>query len=430
MASSHLTLEVVVQEEDRLIARCLLRRGRYIIGQERKNEIVADAASISSRHARLTVASDEQFFLEDLGSANGTFVDGHPISDLTPVTLESHIALGQATLSFQRGGLPASVFRHLPEGFLRAARYALDEVMVEGRTSTIYEARDSVLHRRVALKVLHRDAQANPRQVLSFIRENQIVAQLAHSCILPVYDFGLDDEIGLFSATRFVEGESFGALLAGMASANRQAPQATLHGLLAIFLKICDALAFANARGVVHGTLHPDAVIFGRFGEVFVDHWAYAKIGAPIDNGHLPVHAPAATTQSPVSRCLAPEQAAGGDEFDERADVYALGTILFRILTLRHFNTGESEEEVIAQALQPVAPVAEALAAASLPPHLRGGIPERLALLCVKALAPNPDERVRSAHDLKAEVVHWLEQVIDAGSRQGSWKLSGLFGKK
>ena len=231
MASSQLALEAVVSQDDRLIARCLLRRGRYVIGQERKNEIVADDASISSRHARLTVASDESFSLEDLGSANGTFVDGRAITDLTPVTLESKVALGQTTLTFQRGGLPASVFRHLPEGFLRTSRYAVDEVMVEGRTSTIYEARDTVLHRRVALKVLHRAGQANPAQVLTFIRENQIVAQLAHSCILPVYDFGLDEEIGLFSATRFVEGESFGALLTGMASGDRQAPQATLLSL-------------------------------------------------------------------------------------------------------------------------------------------------------------------------------------------------------
>jgi serine/threonine-protein kinase len=148
------------------------------------------------------------------------------------------------------------------------------------------------------------------------------------------------------------------------------------------------------------------------------------------DPDQHPLQAPAATTQSPVSRCLAPEQAAGDVEFDERADVYALGTILFRILTLRHFNTGETEEEVIAQALQPVASAAEALAAASLPSHLRSGIPERLALLCVQALAQNRDERVHTAHELKAEVVHWLEHVVDAGSRQGSWKLSGLFGKK
>src|SRR5882672_2639206 len=117
VSSSFLALEAVVRQDDRLIARCLLRRGKYIIGQERKNEIVVDAESISGRHARLTVVSEEHLFLEDLGSANGTFVDGCAIEASTPITLESEIMVGDATLTFQRGGLPASVFRHLPENF-------------------------------------------------------------------------------------------------------------------------------------------------------------------------------------------------------------------------------------------------------------------------------------------------------------------------
>jgi len=431
MTNSHLALEAVVRQDDQVVARCLLRRGRYVIGQERKNEIVADAASISGRHARLTVASDEHFFIEDLGSANGTFVDGRAIADVTPVTLDSQIALGQATLCFQRGGLPASVFRHLPEGFLRTSRYAIEQVMIEGRTSSIYEARDTVLHRRVAMKVLHRACQANPAQVLAFVRENQIVAQLAHSCILPVYDFGLDGEIGLFSATRFVEGESLGGLLAGMASGDGQAPHATLLALLMIFLKVCDAVAFAQARGVVHSSLHPDAVIFGRFGEVFVDHWGYATLRPPPENGRTPLEAPETTARAPVSRCIAPEQAEAGSEIDPRADVYALGAILFRMLTLRHFNTGESEEDIVARALQPAPTPMEALAAAPPPAHLPGGfLPERLAAICARALSRNREERFATAHDVKSEIVQWLEQAAETSSRQHSWKLAGLFGKR
>ena len=258
MAVSNLAIEAVVRQGDRVIARCLIRRGRYVIGQERKNEIVADVESISAKHARLSVLSEEHFFLQDLGSANGTFVDGRPIREETAITVESDIMLGQVTLCFQRGGLPAAIFRHLPEGFLRTSRYALEKAMVEGHTSTIYEARDTVLHRRVALKVLHRDAQDNPTQVLNFVRENQVVAQLPHSCILPVYDFGLDGEIGLYSATRFVEGETLSGLLSGMATGEAKAPQATLQALLTIFMKMCDAVAFAHARGVVHASLQPD----------------------------------------------------------------------------------------------------------------------------------------------------------------------------
>jgi serine/threonine protein kinase len=431
MGISNLALEAVVRQNDRVIARCLIRRGRYVIGQERKNEIVADCESISARHARLSVVSDEHLFIEDLGSANGTFVDGQAIREETPITVESDIVLGQVNLSFQRGGLPAAVFKYLPEGFLKTSRYALEKAMVEGHTSTIYEARDTVLHRRVALKVLHRDAQDNPAQVLSFVRENQIVAQLPHSCILPVYDFGLDGEIGLYSATRFVEGETLSGLLSGMATDDGKAPQATLQSLLLIFMKMCDAAAFAHARGVVHGTLQPAAIIFGRFGEVFVDRWGFATLQPPSEDGRVPVEAPESTVLPPISRYSAPEQMVAGGEITPRTDVYSLGVILFRILTLRHFNNGDTEEQVVAQALQSKSKPIEAFGAAPPPSHVPAGyFPEALCTICARALNRNPAERYPSAHELKAEVAHWLEHLVDAGSRSLSKKSAGLFGKR
>jgi len=430
VSSSFLALEAVVRQDDRLIARCLLRRGRYIIGQERKNEIVVDAESISGRHARLTVASDEHLFLEDLGSANGTFVDGCAIEASTPITLESEIRVGDARLTFQRGGLPASVFRHLPENFLRTSRYALGEVIIQGRTSTIFEARDTVLQRRVAMKVLHRASQENVAQVLAFVRENQIVAQLAHSGILPVYDFGLDDEIGLYSATRFIEGESLASLLAGMVAGHSEAPHATLHSLLSIFLKACDAVAFAHASGVVHGCLHPEAIIFGRFGEVFVDHWGTARIGEPRDEEKTRLQAVELTAPPPISRCLAPEQASDVEEINARADVFALGAILFRILTLRNFNNGESEEEIVAETLHPTSSPADALAASPAPSHIAGGVlPERLAAVCAGALSFNREERFSTAHDLKLEIAHWLEQTADGGA-SSTRKRASLFSRR
>jgi len=412
MSDSFFALEAVVRQEDRVIARCLLRRGNYIIGQARKNEIAVEADSISERHARLTVASEEHFSLEDLGSANGTFVDGRRIDAVTPLTLDSTIALGQTRLTFQRGGLPASVFRHLPDNFLRSSRYAVGEAIVQGRTSTIFEASDTVLQRRIALKVLHPESQVNVARILAFIRENQIAAQLTHSGILPVYDFGFDDEIGLFSATRFIEGESLGTLLTGMASGQSEAPHASLHALLSIFLKACDTVAFAHVCGVVHGCLHPDAIVFGRFGEVFVDHWGTAQIGEPLDENRPRLQAPEAAAPPPVSRCIAPEQAALAKDINAQADVFALGAILFRILTLRHFNNGETEEKIVAETLHPAVPPAKALAAAPPPAHIPGGIlPERLAAVCVGALSFNREERFPTAHEIKLEIAHWLEQA-------------------
>jgi hypothetical protein len=427
MPDSHFALEAVVRLDGYILARCLLRRGRYVIGHDRRNEINAYHDSVSGKHARLTVTSNDEFAIEDLGSANGTIVDGSAIDGVTPLTLDSTIQLGEVTLAFERGGLPASVFAHLPEGFLRTSRYAVGEPIVEGRTSIIYEARDTVLLRTVAMKVLRPAAQADPAQVLAFIREAQIAAQLPHGGILPVYDFGLDPEIGLYSATRFIEGESLADLLTGMASRDKGAPQATLYSLLQIFLKACSTVAFAHARGVVHSALRPEAIIFGRFGEVFVDHWGFAHLLPATGSDQPLVQAPERASAPALSRYTTPEQAEGAADIDPRTDVHALGAILFRILTLRNFNPGETEEELLDHALQPRLALAEALTAYAL----GGPCPERLAAACARALNPAREERFANAHELKKEISDWLESGGPSGEHTKIWKqLTGLLGRR
>ncbi|MEO8351598.1 MAG: serine/threonine-protein kinase, partial [Chthoniobacteraceae bacterium] len=212
-------LEAIIRDsEGRQISRCLIRRGHYGLGQEKRNEIVIDEASVSAAHARLTVVGDEEFFIQDEGSANGTFVDGNPALGLTSVSLESRIQIGWCTLEFQRGGLPAAAFRYVSDGFLRSNRYDLGNVLTEGRSSTIYEAYDTTLNRDVALKIMRPDCQMLVPNVLQFIRDAQITSQLQHTGILSPYDFGLNDQRQLYYTTRLVEGEALASVLNGIAN--------------------------------------------------------------------------------------------------------------------------------------------------------------------------------------------------------------------
>jgi serine/threonine protein kinase len=216
-----------------------------------------------------------------------------------------------------------------------------------------------------------------------------------------------------------------------MATGEAKAPQATLQALLTIFMKMCDAVAFAHARGVVHASLQPTAVIFGRFGEVFVDRWGFSTIHPPGEDGRVPIEAPETAVSAPISRYSAPEQMEAGGAIDPRTDVYSLGVILFRMLTLRHFNSGDTEEQVVAQALHGKANPMEKFGAAKPAPHLPGGyLPEPLCAICARAVSRKREDRYPSAHELKADVAHWLEELVETGGRSSSKKSAGLFSKR
>ncbi len=427
-------LEAVICHEGRPVARCVLRRGRYIIGQDRKNEIVVDAPSVSARHAQLIVEGDGEYFIEDLDSANGTRVNGQPAHGSTPITLDSVVEFGSTTLDFQRGGLPASVFQYLPEGFLGPQRYAVGEAVVQGSTSVIHDARDLFLNRQVAMKIMLPESQAKPGYVLRFIREAHIAAQLQHPSLLPVYGLGLDEQRRLYSTTRFVEGDTLNGLLDLLTSSeDPEVHRPNLAALIGVFQKVCDAVAYAHSRGVVHCTLRPEIITVGRFGEVFVNHWGLAKLFALEDEDAPRVQAPEASGEPALSHYCAPEQAEGAlDDIDTRTDIHALGGILYRILTLRDPISGETESELLDQALTRRDAPAALLAGQPPCPHWPGEkLPEYLAAIAMKALSLARDDRHPTVRKLQQEIATWQEGATAGSPESGKlWKgFAGLLGR-
>ncbi|HET6407857.1 MAG TPA: FHA domain-containing serine/threonine-protein kinase, partial [Chthoniobacteraceae bacterium] len=354
------------------------------------------------------------FYIEDLQSANGTSVDGRHAGGPTKIEGSARVQIGGCSLDLQRAGLPAAVFNYLPEGFLRETRYNFGEAVVEGRTSTIFNAFDTTLGRDVAVKVLRPESQVILEHVLRFVREAQITSQLQHPSILTVYELGLNEQTQLYYTTRFVEGESLGSILDSMSTGNRAAIAShSLGSLLTAWQKACDAVAYANAHGVVHAGLRDDSITLGSFGEVVVISWCFSRVIKVAPNGSdLPRIVQAAPIDAipPLSPYCAPEIAsASWDEVTARTDVYSLGAILYRMVTLHRPILAEDEaamfEAILNGSIRPPAQFG-----AEPHPHCPGGrYPGQLVAIAMKALSRRPEDRFQCVPDLQAAVAAWQE---------------------
>ena len=193
---------------------------------------------------------------------------------------------------------------------------------------------------------------------------------------------------------------------------------------------MCDAVAYAHSRGVVHGGLRPEAIIVGRFGEVFVEHWGTAKILDALDPHTSPIQAPASGGQPPLSRFSAPEQASEAfEEIDPRTDVHALGGILYLLLTLRDANCGESGAELLEQALLPRVPPAQRLSGQEPLPHWPGGrMPACLAAAAMKALSLAREDRHATVCELQKDIAAWQEGAAAMGATGHAAECGGLTG--
>jgi serine/threonine-protein kinase len=284
---------------------------------------------------------------------------------------------------------------------LAGTRYRLIERVGGGGMGTVYLAEDSVLGRRVALKILD---LPELRSDLSarLLREAQILARLEHPGIVPVHDAGTLAEGRVFYAMKFVEGERLDVLAKRVEA---------LPDRLRIFQRICEAVAFAHARGILHRDLKPENVMAGPFGEVLVMDWGVAKIlredqTSGKDHAEIPAESsqntptetkPLKTEHGTVlgtAGYMAPEQARGEiDRLDERADIYSLGAILRFLLSCKQPTTGEERLNK-----EKTAPLAAS-----------GFTPRAVAAISQKAMAEDRANRYASVSDLASDIARYLD---------------------
>ena len=312
------------------------------------------------------------------------------------------------------GGLAWSPGSHSATHFIRGRELA------RGGMGRVVVADDRHLERTVALKLLQR---VSPGLRARFEREANITARLAHPAIVPIYDAGELEDGEPFYAMKLVEGMPLDEAIA-----KAQGLPARL-ALLASGMAVCEALAYAHSKHIIHRDLKPANVLVGKFGETVVIDWGLAKdlratavdpVAArspsdatlPDDAGH-PGDATVEGQVMGTPSYMPPEQATGVG-VDERADVYALGALLYHVVAGRPPYLGRTAGEILA-ALEAGPPPALAT--------VEPAVPDDLASIIGKAMARTPAARYPTAGALADELRRFIDGRLVATHRYSGAEL-------
>ena len=339
--------------------------------------------------------------------APGDFVERYPeYGDLLADQLSLHEAFANpagdtpGTSSCAAGDI-ATESQAIPEQL--EANYEVLDVLGRGGMGVVYKAWQQALNRFVALKMVRRADLDNDELLARFRAEAQVVASLHHSQIVQVYDYGQHDGTP-YLALELVEGGSLGERLDGSPWNPRKAA--------ALIEQVARAVHFAHERGVVHRDLKPNNLLICGEGEPL--QLKIADFGlAKVFRDDLAAHTQTGALLGTPSY-MVPEQAYGrSSTVGPAADVYALGAILYELLSGRPPYRGETAMDALQQLL-----LAEPVSIYRLVP----GLPRDLATICAKCLERSPEKRYASALELAEDLERFRSDRPIRARPIGRWE--------
>jgi serine/threonine protein kinase len=364
-------------------------------------------------------------------------------SSLVQAGVHSPVTLPPAKGAGNRKGVHELLTRQVNKG----QRYVIEGEIARGGMGAVLRAADCDIRREVAVKFLL--DQADPKKKARFVEEAQITGQLEHPNIVPIHELGADAQQRLFFAMKLVRGRTLAQVLDQLRQNPKTAEKEwSLTKLLNVLVGVCNALAYAHARGVIHRDLKPANVMLGDFGEVYVMDWGLAKVlkdgeatslsssaetpaddlarfmggpGAAVKAGSESGSSASKTNKVATSReveadltqegaimgtalYMPPEQARGEvTAIDQRSDIYSLGAILYELLTLQPpVEKGGNYLAILMRVVE----------GEIIPPERRTPerwIPRELAAIAMKALAKDKADRYPDVEALRKDIERYQE---------------------
>lgn len=351
-------------------------------------------------------------------------------ADLARLAHEPDPGLATASFSDERGDRsvdPQDILDRVVYTRQARGRYVDDGQVGLGGEGEIRRVWDRLLRRVLAKKVMHDRAEGAEGRAADRLRrfheEALITSELDHPAILPIHDLGLDGDGRVYYTMKYVRGRK--DLRRVLEERGRAGSSWTLNRIVAVLQRVAEAVAYAHSKGILHRDIKPANILVGAYGQAYLADWGLARrlddpepAGATVERRpfrelpggeDLPEDTWLLTRDGQTIGTppyMSPEQARGDPALDERSDVYALGAVLYQVLTgcVPYVETGARPEplvvllQVIRGRLTPVA-------------ELAPDAPPGLIAICERAMAREPADRYASAAELAAALEDYLADL-------------------
>ena len=285
--------------------------------------------------------------------------------------------------------------------------------MARGGNALLRSGFDTIIGRTVAIKTLLPEQFGNHAERRRLLREARVTGQLQHPGTVPVYEIGDDDIWGVYFTMKRISGENFFETLKRIARKDERTIAAfPLARRIETVIQICQALAYAHTRGVIHRDVKPENIWVGNFGEVVLLDWGVAKVWGHTDDTESVRQSSLATLASKSDEqqlltltaggqrpgtplYMSPEQVDGNRGIDERSDMFSVGVVLYEALALREPFRGETIDETFSNIKH----------ARIDPPSVRApdvGITPAMDEIVMKAMQKKPGDRFQMMRDIIA----------------------------